>query len=68
MSGLSKLRTAGLSTHCAMLAAMAGLGLTVIGENMASIAAAVRRQASVILTLILIIGGLRTSVPVQSKA
>ena len=40
------------------LAAMAGLGLTVIDENVASIAAAVRRRASVILTLVSIIGGL----------
>jgi hypothetical protein len=40
------------------LAAMAGLGLTVLGENMASIAAALRRRASIILTLVLIVGGI----------
>src|SRR5262245_61446762 len=40
------------------LAAMAGLGLTAVSENMMSIAATTRRRASVILTLVLIIGGL----------
>jgi len=39
------------------LAALAGLGLSVIGENIATVAAAVRRRASIILTLVLIVGG-----------